>query len=223
MSATKEIPQIDVQLRGQLGSRYATRLRKTGQLPGVIYGHKKDPIHVSVDYKVAYTLLHANSHLLQAKLETGTESVLIRDVQWDHLGTTLVHIDLARVDLTERVTVEVPLRFIGDAPGLTTEGAILTRPVTELEVEVLVTEIPEEIVVDVSNLNVGDAITVGDIKLPSNVTATADPETIVVSVSVMEEEAEAPEVDADAPAEPKVIGKEESDEAPAPAADAKKK
>jgi large subunit ribosomal protein L25 len=222
MSASKQIPQINVQRRDQLGSRYAARLRKTGKLPAVIYGHKQDPVHVSVDYKEIHAHLHNNAHLLNATLDSATESVLIRDVQWDHLGSTLVHIDLARVDLNERVTVDVPLHFTGDAPGLKEVGAILEHPVTEIEIETLVTEIPDEILVDVSGLNVGDSISVAELKLPANVTTTADPETIVVSVSVVQEQAET-EVDADAPTEPKVIGKEPEADAEAAAPEAKKK
>lgn len=211
MSATKEIPSIEVQPREQLGTRYSIRLRKTGKLPAVIYGHKQDPVHVSADYKEIHNHLHNNAHLLNVNLDGKTESVLIRDVQWDHLGTTLVHIDLARVDLNERVTVEVPLVFEGEAPGLNEEGAILEHPVTQLEVEALVTEIPDQIIVDVSGLNLGDTITVADLKLPANVTATLDPDTVIVSISVVEEQAEVEE-DPDAPTEPKVIGKEDAED-----------
>lgn len=207
MSATKEIPQVKVQARQQLGSRYAARLRKEGQLPAVIYGHKQDPVHVSVDYKEIHHHLHNNTHLLNAQLDGNSEPVLIRDVQWDHLGTTLIHIDLARVDLTERVTVEVPLQIVGDAPGLNEDGAILEHPVTQLEIEALVTEIPDAIIIDVSSLNVGDAITVADLKLPGNVTTALDPETVVAAVTVVEEVTETEP--SDEPAEPKVIGKEE--------------
>lgn len=224
MSATKQIPTVETQPREQLGTRYSVRLRKTGQLPAVIYGHGQDPVHVSVNYKEIYTHLHNNAHLLNVKVGGKTDSVLIRDVQWDHLGSTLYHIDLTRVDLTERVTVEVPLVFEGEAPGLSEEGAILEHPVTQLEVEALVTEIPDQIIVDVSNLKLGETITIADLKLPSGVTATLDPETVIVSISVVEEQAETEE-DPDAPSEPKVIGKKtpEEEAAAAAAADPKAK
>lgn len=211
MSATKVIPQLEVQLREQLGTRYTVRLRKTGKLPAVIYGHKQDPVHIALDYKEMHKHLHDNAHLLNVKLGDKTESVLIRDVQWDHLGSTLYHIDLTRVDLNERVTVEVPLVFDGEAPGLSEEGAILEHPVTMIELEALVTEIPEEIIVDVSGLNLGETITIADLKLPANVTATLDPDTVICSISVVEEQPEIEE-DEDAPTEPKVIGKDDEEE-----------
>lgn len=223
MSKNKQIPTIQVEPRQALGSRYSVRLRKTGKLPAVIYGHKQDPVHITVDYKELHTHLHNNAHLLNAQLAGKTESVLIRDVQWDHLGSQIVHVDLARVDLNERVTIEVPLKFVGDAPGLKNEGAILEHPITEIEVEALVTEIPDEVSVDVSGLNLGDTITVADLKLPANVTTTLDPETIIATISVV---AEQPEVEAgDQPAEPKLIGRkgEEEEAAAAAPADAKKK
>lgn len=224
MSGKKEIPQVQVERREQLGSRYSARLRKTGKLPAVIYGHKQDPVHITIDYKEIHTHLHNNAHLLNVKLDSATESVLIRDVQWDHLGTTLTHIDLARVDLNERVTVEVPLHFVGEAPGLKEEGAILEHPLSEIEIEALVTEIPEDIRVDVSGLNLGDTITVADLKLPANVTTTLDPETVIATITVVAEQPETTEV-SDEPAEPKVIGKEDKEEeaAAAPAGEGKKK
>src|SRR5262245_46272011 len=140
--AKREIPKIKVQPREQLGSRYTARLRKTGRLPAVIYGHKQDPAHVSVDGLEVNELLHKNTHLVEAQLASNTEPFLIRDVQWDHLGAKIIHIDLARVDLNERVTVDVQLEFTGDAIGLKEAGAILEHPFTELAVQCLVTEIP---------------------------------------------------------------------------------
>lgn len=221
MAGNKQIPTIQVERREELGSRYSKRLRKAGRLPAVIYGHKQDPVHVTADYKEVVGHLHRNAHLLNAQLDGKTESVLIRDVQWDHLGSNIIHIDLARVDLTERVTVEVPLHFVGDAPGLKSEGAILEHQITEIEVEALAVEIPEEIRVDVSGLELGQTITVGDLKLPSGVTTKLDPETIIASISVVEEQKEADP--SDAPAEPKLIGRKTEEGEEAAAGDAKKK
>src|SRR6266480_776211 len=123
--ATTKIPQVQVQPRQRTGSRYAARLREAGRLPAVIYGHKTEPLHVSLDRRQIVDLIYAHAHLLEVMLDSQPQPVLVKDVQWDHLGTTIVHLDLTRVDLTERVKVHVPLALTGEAPGLKEEGAIL--------------------------------------------------------------------------------------------------
>lgn len=220
--ASSKIPSIQVQKRDKLGSRYAARLRQGGRLPAVIYGHGQEPLHVSLDRKELVDLLHTRARLLEAQVDTQKQPVLVKEVQWDHLGTDLIHLDLTRVDLTEKVTVKVPLQFAGDAEGLKEEGAILERPVTELEVECVVTEIPDQIKVDVSALKVGDALTVKDIKLPEGVVSKLDPETVVATISIVQEEVVEVVPTAEGAAEPEIIGKkagEEGAEGAAPAAE----
>jgi large subunit ribosomal protein L25 len=224
--AKREIPKEKVQQRDRLGSRYAARLRESGQLPVVIYGHKKDPIHASAVAEEIHDLLHRHTHLVEVVVDSTTEPCLVKDVQWDHLGSKIVHIDLARVDLNERVTVDVPLVLVGEAPGLKEAGAILEHPVTEIEVECLATEIPESIKADVSQLKVDDALTIGEIKLPEGVTTTLDADTIVAVISVVKEEVAEPVVAAEGGAEPEVIGKKAEEgegAAGAPAAGGEKK
>jgi large subunit ribosomal protein L25 len=220
--AKREIPQIKVASRDRLGKRYSMRLRKDGRLPAVVYGHGQDPVHVSADAKEVRTLLHANTHLLNVVLDAKTEPCLIKDVQWDHLGSTIVHVDLARVDLTEKVRVEVEIVITGEAIGLKETGTILETFLQQLEVECLATDIPENIKVDVSHLGVDEEVTVGQIKLPEGVVTTEDPETVVAAVHVLAEEVE-PVAAEGTTVEPEVIGKKaeegaEGEAAAAPAA-----
>ena len=205
-----EIPKISVEDRQRLGSRYAQRVRATGKIPAVIYGHGQDPAHVVVDRKQITELIEDNAHLLEVTAPAGVQPCLIKDVQWDHLGSTIVHVDLARVDLSETVEVEVALEVKGDAIGLKQEGAYLDHPVTQLSVECRADSIPEEIVIDVSNLEVDQAITVADLKLPDGVTCTMDPETVLAQVLIAEEETAATEPAADT-AEPELIRKRPED------------
>ncbi len=217
--ATKEIPQIQVEKRERIGSRYAARLRQKGLLPAVIYGHGRDPLHVSLNRKKFSDLLHGHTHILEVKLGNETDPCLIKDVQWDHLGDTLMHVDLARVDLNERVTVEVELKLVGDAPGLKEAGAILEHPVSMIEIECLATQIPDSIIVDVSGLNAGDAIIASELKLPDGVTTTLDEDTVVATISIIAEAEEAEVVEGATGTEPEVIGKkleEGTEAAPAP-------
>jgi large subunit ribosomal protein L25 len=201
-----EIPKVTVEPRERLGSRYAARLRKSGRLPAVIYGHQKDPVHVAIDTKQLTTLVFDNAHLLEVKLADAAEPCLIKDVQWDYLGKEIIHVDLTRVDLSETVEVEVGVELIGEAVGLKEEGAFLDHQVSSLTIECRADSIPELIEVDVSELGVDQAITVADLKLPEGVKCTMDEDTIIAQVTIAEEETEPTEAGAES-AEPEVIGK----------------
>ncbi len=201
-----EIPKVTVETRDRLGTRYASRLRKTGRLPAVIYGHQKDPVHVAMNAKEITTLVHDNAHLLEVKLADAAEPCLIKDVQWDYLGKEIIHVDLTRVDLSETVEVEVGIELVGEAVGLKEEGAFMDNPVSQITIECRADSIPELVEVDVSQLAVDQAITVADLKLPEGVKCTMDPDTIIAQVSIAEEEVVATEPAAEG-AEPEVIGK----------------
>ncbi|MEX0774964.1 MAG: 50S ribosomal protein L25 [Phycisphaeraceae bacterium] len=205
--ATTTIPKIKVHKRERTGSRYAARLREKGQLPAVVYGHGQEPLHVSLDAKEMDHLLHQHTHILEVEADGKTEPCLIKDVQWDHLGSTVVHVDLARVDLSESVTVEVDLVLVGEAPGLKETGAILEHPVAVIEIECLATQIPQNIKVDVSALNAGDVITVADLKLPEGVTTTLDEDTVLATVTIVQEAVEEVIAPAAGGEEPEVIGR----------------
>jgi len=207
---TQTIPQIDSQIRDQLGSRNTQRLRKTGRLPAVIYGHKLPPVHISLDQSQINDLLHHHAHLLQVAVDNKTEPCLIKQVQWDHLGSDIIHLDLARVDLTEQVTVTVDLELTGEAIGLKESGAFLQHQTAEIQVQCLATQIPEIIRVDISQLAVGDAITVADLSLPHGVTADEDPDTLIAAVhlTALDEEDETALGEPGA-GEPEVIGKKD--------------
>ena len=203
---TTQLPRIDVDLR-QIGTRHAVRLRRAGRLPMVIYGHKQDPLHVSVDYKQFIDLLHRNTHLLEVVTASKTEPCLIKDVQWNHLGSIVVHADLTRVDLTERVTVNVSLELTGEAMGLKETGTLLEHPLNEIEVQCQAANIPDAIRLDVSKLGVGESITVAALPLPEGVEAVTDPETVVAVIRLLAEEPEEEQAAEAAEGEPEVIGK----------------
>ena len=213
--AKHELPKINADQRTQLGSRYAARLRDTGRLPAVIYGHQIEPVHISVDHREMTELLHRNTHVLEVAFDSKAEPCLVKSIQWDHLGVQILHLDLTRVSMTERVTTSVELRFFGEPVALKEEGAILTRPYNTLEVECQAINIPESIVVNVAELEMGKPITVADLEMPEGVTATLDAETVIASISIMAEEEEpAEEVVEGAEGEPEVITakKEEGEE-----------
>ncbi len=207
---THDIPTLEMNPRTRIGTRYAKRDREAGRLPGVVYGHKQDPVHVTLDAKAFRDLLEEETHLIAIKLEGKSEHCLIKDVQWDHLGKHMIHVDLTRVDLSEEVEVEVELTLTGEAIGLKEDGAILEHPVTAVTVKCRADSIPEHLEHDISGLNVGDTLTVADLVAIEGVAFTDDPETIIASISIAAaiEEEETTEA---AEAEPEVIGKDASE------------
>ena len=213
--STATQPKIHAEVRERTGSRYAARNRAKGMLPGVIYGHKQDPIHVSVNAKELIELLHHNAHVIEVEVGGKSEPCLVKDVQWDHLSKHIIHVDLARVDLNEEVEIELELKLEGEAVGLKVAGALLEQAAATIEVRCRANAIPEFLTHDVSALEVGDSVLVSDLKLPDGVTAVSDADTLVAHISVTKEESEE-EAPAEGADEPEVIGKadaeEESDE-----------
>ncbi len=206
--AKHEIPKLAAEMRNQTGSRPTTRLRESGQLPAVIYGHKQETIHVSVDAKEMLELLHRNTHVLEIVSESSAESCLIKQVQWDHLGAQIIHVDLARVDLTERVRTHVILELTGDPIGLKESGAFLEQHHPQIEVECQAAAIPDQLTADISELDAGKPLTAAELSLPDDIGCTLPPETILASISTsVEEPDDAESVEAEAAEnEPEVIG-----------------
>lgn len=201
-----QTPLIEARKREQLGSRYTRRLRKEGQLPAVIYGHQKEPLHVSVDVKQFGELLIAGTQVLRVSVDGSAEPVLVKDVQWNHLSSAIIHADLARVDLTEEVDVQVELSLVGDPEGLKTAGAYLDRPLATLNVRARANNIPELITHDISSLEVGQPLLAGDLQLPEGVTLIEAEDTVVAQVVLGR--GETAEEDASGDEEPEVISKE---------------
>ena len=209
--STQQIPQIQSTPRQQLGTRASAALRTEGRIPAVIYGHKQDPDHVSLDRKLLTGLLHHHAHLVEVTGEGQSQPCLIKDVQWDHLGSQILHVDLTRVDLTEQVVVEVEIELVGEAVGLKESGAYLEHPATHVQVKCLASQIPDSIRVDISQLGVGESITVGELSLPQGVSIEGDPEAVVASVHLTSASDETEAV-AEATDEPELIGKKDKPE-----------
>ncbi len=203
-----ETPTIAAQIRERTGSRYAARIRKAGRLPAVIYGHKSNPVAISVDEKEITVLMQHGAHVMDINIEgAATETCLVKDLQFGFLGDNVIHVDFARVDLEEEVSVRVHLAFAGTPEAATHAGAILEHDHTELTVKCKVAAIPEAIKVDLSKME-GQQLQAGDIELPPGLLLADDPITLIASVSYLRKEEEAvvgEEAEVDAEAEPEVI------------------
>ncbi len=199
-----ETPVLEAQPRTKLGSRYAIRLREQGQLPGVVYGHKQDPVHVSVDARALHSILVSGAHLIEIQINGNAEPCLIKDVQYDYLDTTPVHVDLARVDLNEEIEIELEVVFKGHPKALDEAGAMLSTPHTSANVSCKANAIPDELVCDISELGLEDSIYVQDLKLPAGVTLAEDANFLLAQIVIQQALAEDDET---GDGEPEVIGK----------------
>lgn len=214
-----ETPTLTGKQRKASGSRAAARLRRTGKLPGIVYGHKIDPEAVTLDSRDTATLLDRGTHLVNLDIEGKVQACLFKDAQYDHLGSTLIHVDLTRVDLSERVKVHVEVELRGTPKGIG-EGGVLRSGLKELEVECMVSAIPEKIRVEIGDLELDQVLHVKDLKLEAGLTALSDSEAVIAMVrkpTVKAEETEEAAAEAEAPStEPEVIvkGKGEEDGAP---------
>lgn len=214
--------QITVKTRSEKGSRANKRLRDSGMVPGVIYGHKEAVISVTMPKKEVVTHLSRGAHVFDLSLDGKTQKVLVKEVQYDHLGLELLHVDFARVSLDEKVEVTVPLELKGTPKG-EADGAVLQQIVATLEIECLVTDIPDKIVHNVSEMEKDSVLHIKELKLPPGVKALQDEDLIVAMVKEIEEEAPAvAEAAEGAPAEPEVIGRKAEDAEAAAEGDAKK-
>ena len=207
---------IKAQPRKAIGSKASRRMRKEGLLPAIIYGHNEPPEAVTLaEHEVEVAIGHG-ARTLEVELNGDTKPYLIKEVQYDHLATTPVHIDLSRVDLTERVQVRVGIELKGTPKGLS-EGGTLDQHMAFIEVECVVTDIPDTLHPAVSNLGLGESLYVRDLPLPPGVTPLAGPDDRVASVRlhVVHEAtaAVAPaEGEAEGAAEPERIGRVRKEE-----------
>jgi large subunit ribosomal protein L25 len=218
--------QVTAKARSELGSKANRRLRDAGMLPGVIYGHKEAVIPVTLPRKEVIGHLNRGAHLFDLSLDGKSEKVLVKEVQYDHLGDQVIHVDFARVSLDEKVKVTVPIELRGTPKG-EADGGVLQQIIKAMEVECLVTEIPDMLRHNVAEMALNDVLHIKDIKLPPGVKVLQDGELIVATVKEVLEQVAAVAAEEGA-AEPEVIGRkpaegEEDAEAAAAPAEEKKK
>ncbi|MDO8304086.1 MAG: 50S ribosomal protein L25, partial [Sedimentisphaerales bacterium] len=165
---------LKAQIRDGGGSKKSTALRQKGMIPAVVYGHKENPVSIAVSLRDFLANLHHGSRLFDVEIVGKQEKLLIKDVQYDYLGKDVIHADFMRVDLTEKIKISVPIELKGTAKGAA-DGGIVDQHLSQLEVECMVTNIPDAIVVSIKELGIGDSIHAADIKLPAGVALITDP------------------------------------------------
>jgi len=213
MSAEK----ITAEPRTEFGKGAARRIRREDKVPAVIYGHGKEPIHVTLPgHDTMMALKHGGSNaLLELEIDGSTQLALTKQVQVDPIKRHLEHIDFVAVRKGEKVTVDIPVHLVGEAAS---ETLVVTEN-TVVSVEAEATHIPEWVEVSIEGAEVGTRVLAADLDLPEGTTLLTDPEMLIVNVTnaPTEEEVEAELEEAEAEAG---VEREESDEeAAAEAAD----
>jgi large subunit ribosomal protein L25 len=179
------------QIGRETGSAAARRLRAAGAVPGVLYGHGMEPLSVAVerrDLRVALSGAAGVNTVLDLTVDGTVYPAIVKELQRHPVRRNVTHVDFIQVNLDEEITVSVPLRLVGEAKDVEQEGGLVDPAVDSIEVVTTPRHIPDEFVVDVTEMAMDTVIRLGDIPMPSGVTATGDPESPVVTVLTMRAE-----------------------------------
>jgi large subunit ribosomal protein L25 len=200
------VPEVHIaaQARDEFGKGAARRIRREGLVPAVLYGHGTETRHLTLPgHQLMLALKTPNVLLYLEGLGKGSEIALPKAVQRDPIKNVLEHVDLILVRRGEKVTVEIPIRVIGEiAPG----DAMLDQQLVQIPLEAEATNIPQGIDVDVEGMEIGSAVHASDLKLPRGVSLQVDPETLVLHV--VARQTEAPEEAAETPEVPEAVAAE---------------
>ena len=178
------------------GSASSRRLRRLDQIPAIVYGHGMDPLSVSVDrreLRVAVSGTAGLNTILDLTVAGDVYPSLIKDIQRHPVRRSIEHIDFIQVNLNEEITVAVPVRLEGEAKDVLQNSGLVDLAMTELEVVTTPRNIPDEFVIDVTEMTLDDVIRVADVPLPAGVIATAEEDAPVVTVLTMRIVEETPE------------------------------
>jgi large subunit ribosomal protein L25 len=174
-----QIPALSAERREVSGTKAMRKARADGSLPGVLYGKGKDNVNLLFALKDIEGLIKAEGHVVQLTVGGEQEYALMRALQRDHMGDAIHHIDFVRIDLSEKVRLRIPLSFLGTPKGAT-HGGLLEVSHGDIEMHCPADRIPKHLEIEVTKLEVGDAITVKDLALPEGAEPLLRPEVVVV-------------------------------------------
>lgn len=169
------------------GSPASRRLRAADRIPGVLYGHGMEPISLSVarrDLRVALSGPAGSNTLLSLSVDGKQYNAVVKELQRHPVRRNVAHVDFIQIDLSEEITVNVPVHLTGTAKQVLSAGGLVDPAVDTLELRTTPANIPNEILIDVTDLEPNSVIRLSDITLPSGVVALGDPEMPVVTVVI---------------------------------------
>jgi len=217
--------ELGAEFRNDEGKGASRRLRKTGNVPAILYGGKREPRMLSLNQEKLITLIDKEkfySSIINLKVGDVTQAAIVKDLQMHPAKNQVLHVDLQRVLETEKIRIRLPIHFHGEAasPGVKTQGGVVSHRLADVEVQCLPKDLPDSLDLDLSQMSLNESKSLSDIKLPEGVAITAliqGKDQVVVSIH--SPRAEEP----DAAVEGAAVGAEAAAAAPAAAgADAKK-
>lgn len=204
------IETIEVKKREALGSRAMIKIRESGSIPAILYGHGEENVCLTVSLDTVNQLIKHGTKLVQLKGDI-QDTALLRAVQWSSMGDYIIHVDFARVSQSETVVVTVPIHLHGEAPGAMSAAGQLRFATHEITIRCPAVKIPEFITCEIGALQIGQSIHVNELTLPEGAEAVT-PGSIVVAQVVAQSGADATAATATS-SEPELIRKEKSAEA----------
>ena len=195
---------LKAQTRPQGGTRAARKIRRQGQIPAILYGPKNKPLPIQLNTHDVTVELQHHHRLLDLDLDGKIQKCLIKQVQYDHLGANIIHLDLTPVSLDEKVKITVKVELRGIPVGAA-EGGVLKQLLSDVQLECVVVNIPESIRTKINHLRVGDLLLAKDLELPPGTTLVTDPNTLVATVRMISEEIVEEKVAVETEVEPEVI------------------
>jgi large subunit ribosomal protein L25 len=176
--------KLKAERRDRTGKETAHKIRAAGRVPAVVYGRGMEPLHVSIDSRELFHLLHTDAGvnvLVDLRVDGDHFLALPREVQRDLIKGRFVHVDFLRIARDEKITVEVPVHVVGESHGVK-EGGVVEHHLWNVQVECLPTDVPTHIDADITRLGINESLKVSDLKTPERCTILTSPDEVVVSV-----------------------------------------
>jgi large subunit ribosomal protein L25 len=202
---------LSAEPRSGRGTREAKRLRKTGRLPANVYGHGQENESISLDTKEFRRFFEEGHRVVTIQCGGKDELGVVKEVQYDALGSDLLHVDFTRISRDETISMEVPVAIIGVPKGLAS-GGVLDFPHKEVKIAGPAGSVPEHYELNVESLTVGDVIRAKDLAVPEGCEIVEDPEQVIVAITAAREEPGAEGTEEPSTDEPEVIGRKKEDE-----------
>ena len=186
----QEYEKLDLNERIGKGKSRARSLRRNGMIPGVYYFHGKENINLQIDKKKLYHAISSGQHVFEVEINGATQYVTIKGIQYHPVTDEVLHIDLMQVNMTEKMNFTIPILLEGEAEGVK-EGGVLSQILTSVEVNCLPTNVPDNILVDVSGMELNSNMTIADIvDIPEDVEILSDLESTIATLAPPKEEEE---------------------------------
>jgi len=201
---------LNSQVRECVGRRATKRLRGEGFLPVNIYGHKQANLHAAVEYRAFEKFIRAGHRIVTVEVGDKTEHGVVKEVQYDSLGTTMIHADITRVDLHERITLSVPVVTVGVSKGQSS-GGTLDIALKELNVEGPASSLPEIFEIQIADLEVDQSVRVRDLEVPEGCRFVHEDDDVILAIHATKLLDDDVDAAADT-SEPEVISKQQDGE-----------